>query len=106
MYTRHYGLREKPFSLSPDPRFLFLSTSHREALAHLLYGIEQGEGFIAVTGEVGTGKTTLSRTLLERIGADAEGAYRSTPRVSGNELREAIHRELGRQAELAMDRLE
>src|SRR5258706_555976 len=66
MYTRHYGLREKPFSLTPDPRYLYLSSSHREALAHLLYGIEQGEGFIAVTGEVGTGKTTLCRTLRQR----------------------------------------
>ena len=68
MYTAHYGLREKPFSLTPDPRYLFLSASHREALAHVLYGIEQGEGFISVTGEVGTGKTTLCWTLLERLG--------------------------------------
>jgi general secretion pathway protein A len=59
MYTEFYGLGEKPFSLTPDPRYLFLSASHREALAHVLYGIEQGEGFICVTGEVGTGKTTL-----------------------------------------------
>jgi general secretion pathway protein A len=109
MYTRHYGLREKPFSLTPDPRFLYLSASHREALAHLLYGIEQGEGFIAVTGEVGTGKTTLCRTLLERIGADAEVAYLFNPRLDGLELLQAIHRELalpvlGTRAEL-MDRL-
>lgn len=109
MYTEHYGLREKPFSLTPDPRYLYLSASHREALAHLLYGIEQGEGFIAVTGEVGTGKTTLCRTLLERVSDDAEVAYLFNPRLDGHELLQAIHRELGlpadgSRAEL-MDRL-
>jgi general secretion pathway protein A len=109
MYTRHYGLREKPFSLTPDPRYLYLSASHREALAHLLYGIEQGEGFIAVTGEVGTGKTTLCRTLLERVGTDAEVAYLFNPRLDGLELLQAVHRELdlsldGTRAEL-LDRL-
>lgn len=95
MYTRHYGLRERPFSLTPDPRFLYLSASHREALAHLLYGIEQGEGFIAVTGEVGTGKTTLCRTLLDRLGPECEVAYLFNPRLSGEDLLRAIHLELG-----------
>ena len=56
MYTAHFGFREKPFALSPDPRYLFLSASHREVLAHLVYGIEQGEGFMAISGEVGTGR--------------------------------------------------
>lgn len=78
MYTAFYGLREKPFSLSPDPRYLYLAGSHREALAHLLYGIEQGEGFISITGEVGTGKTTLCRTLLERLDGDADGLGQHT----------------------------
>jgi general secretion pathway protein A len=95
MYTEYYQLREKPFSLSPDPRFLYLSASHREALAHVLYGIDQGEGFIAVTGEVGTGKTTLCRTLLERMGPQAEVAFLFNPSVSGAELAQAICVELG-----------
>ncbi len=95
MYTAFFGLREKPFGLNPDPRFLFLSAAHREALAHLLYGIEQGEGFIAVTGEVGTGKTTLCRTLLRRLGPEVEVAFLFNPKLSARELLESIVIELG-----------
>jgi general secretion pathway protein A len=95
MYTAFYGLREKPFLLTPDPRFLFLSDSHREALAHLLYGIEQGEGFIAVTGEVGTGKTTLCRTLMRKLNEDTELAFVFNPTLSGEELLRAISIEFG-----------
>jgi general secretion pathway protein A len=95
MYTEFYGLGEKPFSLTPDPRYLFLSASHREALAHVLYGIEQGEGFIAVTGEVGTGKTTLCWTLLERLGPDTEVAFVFNPMLSGDELLRALSAEFG-----------
>jgi general secretion pathway protein A len=95
MYTEFYGLGEKPFSLTPDPRFLFLSASHREALAHVLYGIEQGEGFIAVSGEVGTGKTTLCWTLLERLGPETEVAFVFNPFLSGEELLRAICAEFG-----------
>jgi general secretion pathway protein A len=95
MYTAFYGLREKPFSLTPDPHFLYLAAPHREALAHVLYGVEQGEGFIAVTGEVGTGKTTLCRTLLQRIGSDTEVAYIFNPSLSGEELLRAINVEFG-----------
>ena len=95
MYTEFYGLREKPFSLAPDPRFLFLAPPHREALAHILYGVDQGEGFIAITGEVGTGKTTLCRTLLQRLGADTEVAFVFNPVLSGEELMRAISLEFG-----------
>lgn len=99
MYTAFYGLREKPFALSPDPRFLYLAASHREALAHLLYGIEQGEGFISVTGEVGTGKTTLCRTLLERLEGDIELAFLFNPSRSALELLQSICAEFGLPAE-------
>ncbi|MFP6623225.1 MAG: AAA family ATPase [Myxococcota bacterium] len=95
MYTAFYGLREKPFALVPDPRYLFLAASHREGLAHLLYGIDQSEGFISVTGEVGTGKTTICRTLLERLGAETEVAFLFNPSRSGIELLQDISAEFG-----------
>jgi general secretion pathway protein A len=67
MYLEFFGLREKPFGLTPDPKFLFFSEKHREALDHLLYGIHQKEGFVLISGDTGTGKTTLCRALLERL---------------------------------------
>ncbi len=99
MYTAFYGLREKPFALSPDPRFLYLATPHREALAHPLYGIEQGEGFISITGEVGTGKTTLCRTLLEQLEDDVQLAFLFNPSRSALELLQSICAEFGLPAE-------
>ncbi len=99
MYTAFYGLREKPFALSPDPRFLYLAGSHREALAHLLYGIEQGEGFISITGEVGTGKTTLCRTLLKRLDGDTELAFLFNPSRTALELLQSICAEFDLPAE-------
>ena len=99
MYTAFYGLREKPFSLTPNPAFLYLSDSHREALAHLVYGLEQGEGFIVLAGEVGTGKTTLCRSLLERIEADSEIAILFNPSNNDIELLQSISEEFGLAAE-------
>jgi general secretion pathway protein A len=95
MYVQFYGLVEKPFALVPDPRYLYLGSSHREALAHLLYGIEQGEGFIEVIGQVGTGKTTLCRTLVDQIGPNVDLAYIFNPSSSEAELLAAINREFG-----------
>ena len=95
MYTAFYGLREKPFSLTPNPAFLYLSDSHREAMAHLVYGLEQGEGFIVLAGEVGTGKTTLCRSLLERIEPDSEIAILFNPSNNDIELLQSISEEFG-----------
>ena len=75
MYCAFFGLEEKPFNITPDPRFLFLSQSHQEALGHLLYGIEERKGFIIITGEVGTGKTVLCRALLGRLKSAADRAF-------------------------------
>ena len=95
MYREFFRLQHKPFTLAPDPRFMFMATSHREALAHLLYGIQEGHGFIQVVGQVGTGKTTLCRTLLDQVGYDAEVAFIFNPSPSEIELLQAIHREFG-----------
>lgn len=95
MYTAFYGLFEKPFSLSPDPRYLFLADGHREALAHLRYGIDQGEGFIAVTGEVGTGKSTLCRAMIEELGCEIDVAFLFNPPRSATELLQSIAQEFG-----------
>ncbi|MBI2216252.1 MAG: AAA family ATPase [Candidatus Rokubacteria bacterium] len=75
MYLKFYGLREAPFAPTPDPKFLFQSTRHREALAQLVYGVRERKGFIVLTGEIGTGKTTLLRTLLERLDGQTPVAY-------------------------------
>ena len=94
MYTEFFGLSEKPFSITPDPRYLYLSERHAEALAHLLYGVTESGGFIQLTGEVGTGKTTLVRSLLEQLPTNAHVALVLNPRLSSTEFLEAICEEL------------
>ncbi|MDR0183303.1 ExeA family protein [Lysobacter arvi] len=96
MYLEHYGLIEPPFSITPDPRFVFLSERHRDALAHLLFGITQGGGggFVQLTGEVGTGKTTLCRLLLEQVPENTRVALVLNPRLTPVELLESICEEL------------
>lgn len=95
MYEDFYGLREKPFNLTPDPRFLFLSESHRVALEHLIYGIAQKEGFMLIIGDVGTGKTTICRALLERLDEKTETALILNPQLSEEELLLTILSEFG-----------
>ncbi|TDJ48131.1 MAG: hypothetical protein E2O52_01450 [Gammaproteobacteria bacterium] len=95
MYTRFFGLNEKPFSITPDPRYLFMSERHTEALAHLIYGVRESGGFIQLTGEVGTGKTTLVRTLLLQVPDTADVAVILNPQISRNEFLSAICEELG-----------
>ena len=95
MYTNFFGFREKPFKLVPNPEYLFLSKSHEEALAHLNYAISEGDGFVEITGEVGTGKTTLCRALLENLDQDTVAAYIFNPKLGPKQLLKTINDELG-----------
>ena len=95
MYASHFRLRENPFSLTPDPKYLFLSRQHREALNHLIYGIKEKKGFIVVTGGIGTGKTTLSRALLSGMDPSVETALIFNSYLSDMELLEVINQEFG-----------
>lgn len=95
MYEAFYGLRERPFSLTPDPKYLYLSEMHKEAFAHLLYGIKNRSGFVMLTGEIGTGKTTICRNLLNQIEEDTEVAFIFNPPLNTKELMEKINREFG-----------
>src|SRR5713226_2147908 len=94
MYAAYFWLTERPFSLAPDPRYLYLSDVHREALAHLLYGLGEGGSFVQLTGEVGTGKTTVCRALLEQLPPDVDVAMIFNPRLTSVELLAAVCDEL------------
>ncbi|GAB4562901.1 MAG: hypothetical protein Tsb0017_21670 [Geothermobacteraceae bacterium] len=89
MYRQHFGFRDQPFSIAPDPRYLYLSPQHQEALGHLVYGVQTG-GFILLTGEVGTGKTTVCRRLLETLPESVLVAYLVNPGLDERELLESI----------------
>ena len=90
MYAAYFGLAQEPFSIAPDPRYLFMSERHREALAHLLYGLGAGGGFVLLSGEIGTGKTTVCRLFLEQVPANCNVAYIFNPKLTVPELLQSI----------------
>src|SRR5882672_10277972 len=90
MYARYFGLKQPPFSIAPDPRYLFMSERHREALAHLLYGVRGGGGFVLLSGEIGAGKTTVCRCFLEQIPAGCNVAYIFNPKLTVPELLKTV----------------
>jgi general secretion pathway protein A len=90
MYAQFFGLAHEPFSIAPDPRYLFMSERHREALAHLLYGVGGGGGFVLLSGEIGTGKTTVCRCFLEQIPGNCNVAYIFNPKLTAEELLRSV----------------
>ena len=90
MYARFFGLKREPFSIAPDPRYLFMSDRHREALAHLLYGVKGGGGFVLLTGEIGAGKTTVCRCFLEQVPPRCNVAYIFNPKLTVDELLKSV----------------
>jgi len=105
VYLEYYGLKEPPFNITPDPRFLFYSAKHREAFNHLLYGIRERKGFVQLTGEVGAGKTTLCRALLDELGDKYSTALILNPVLDAELLNKAIVMEFGLKV-YGLDRLE
>lgn len=105
VYLDYYGLSEAPFTITPNPRFLFFSGKHREAFNHLLYGIRERKGFVQLTGEVGAGKTTLCRALLEQLGPNFSTALILNPVLDSDQLMKGIATEFGLNVK-GMDRLE
>jgi general secretion pathway protein A len=95
MYASYFGLNENPFNLTPDPKYLYFSPPHREALNYLIYGINEKKGFIVITGDIGTGKTTICRSLLSLLDQSVESALIFNTFISDMELLETINQEFG-----------
>ncbi len=95
MYAAHFRLKREPFSIAPDPHFLFMSEAHREALAHLLYGVSGGGGFVLLTGEIGAGKTTVCRCFLDQVPENSNVAYIFNPKLEVIELLQTVCEEFG-----------
>ncbi len=95
MYVQHFGLEHEPFSIAPDPRYLYMSERHREALAHLTYGLNSGGGIVLLTGEIGAGKTTVCRCFLDQVPADCRMAYIFNPKLTVIELLASVCEEFG-----------
>src|SRR5438132_4028572 len=105
VYLQYYGLKEPPFDITPNPRFLFFSLKHREAFNHLLYGIRERKGFIQITGEVGAGKTTLCRAVLGQLGKNVSTSLILNPVLDPDQLVKAVAMEFGLEVK-GLDRLE
>jgi general secretion pathway protein A len=105
VYLQYYGLKEAPFNITPNPRFLFFSPNHREAFNHLLYGIRERKGFVQITGEVGAGKTTLCRAMLEQLGNNFSTSLILNPVLDADQLVKAVAMEFGLDVK-GLDRLE
>ena len=97
MYREFFGLKEKPFNVTSDPNFLFLSRVHKEAFSHLLYGIKERKGFLVITGEIGAGKTTLCRALLNQLDQNTKSAFIFNPGLAEQQLLQAIVEDFGLQ---------
>ncbi len=95
MYCQYYGLKERPFNVTSDPAFFFSSKKHKEAISHLLYGVSQRKGIIALTGEIGTGKTTICRFFLNQVSKNVKTAFILNPTFSEAQLLESIVKDFG-----------
>lgn len=95
MYEKFYGLKEKPFNVTADPNYFFLSKRHKEAFSHIIYGIKERKGILEITGEIGTGKTTLCRAILNNLNKDTKTAFILNPNLSELQLLQAIVEDFG-----------